>query len=73
VTFLVVPPKDRIALKPYINVDDFELDKKSSHFEWQKIFRYFFANHVDSTIHCKININASVRDVENIHDMFGVP
>jgi hypothetical protein len=69
----MVPPKEKIALRPYISVSDFELDKKSSHLEWHKIFGYLFANHANSTIHGKININASVGDVENIHDMFGVP
>jgi hypothetical protein len=29
-------------------------------------------NHVDSGIHCKINFNVVVGDVENIHDTFGV-
>jgi hypothetical protein len=24
----MVPPKDKIALRPYISVNDFELDKK---------------------------------------------
>ncbi len=53
-----------MAFRPYINVGDFELKKKSSHLEWHKIFRYLFVNYVDSTIHCKININANVGDVE---------
>jgi hypothetical protein len=29
--------------------------------------------HANNNICCKINFNVSVGDVENIHDMFGVP
>ncbi len=66
------PPKDRIALKPYTSVGDFEFDKKSNHLAWHKIFGYLLVNHANSTIHYKININANVGDVEFMHEMFGV-
>jgi len=39
------PPKDRIALKPYTSVGDFEFDKKSNHLAWHKIFGYLLVNH----------------------------